>query len=67
MTIKTHDLGMSYLDDTQFIAELIKHEANIPVPYADSKGIATIGIGANLKIRDYMALVLDQLGVFTNN
>ena len=67
MTIITHNLGMSYLDDSQLIAELIHFEANIPVPYADSKGIASIGIGVNLRANgdNYLALVLDQLGVFT--
>ena len=44
MTISTHDLGMSYLDDTQFIALITHFEANIPVPYADSKGIGIKGV-----------------------
>jgi hypothetical protein len=65
MTIVAHDLGMSYLDPTQLPAKLSLEEGDIPVPYADSKGIATIGIGVNLTNKNYMALVLDQLGVFS--
>ena len=65
MTIATHNLGMSYLDTTQLPAMLVKEENNISVPYADFVGIATIGIGVNLKEKNYMALVLDQLGVFS--
>ena len=65
MSIATHDLGMSYLDDSQFVAELIIREDRQPLPYADSRNIATIGIGVNLKVNAYMALVLDQLGVFS--
>ncbi len=63
----THDLGtgVSYLADNHLIAELIDSEADISVPYADSKGIATIGIGVNITIPANMALVLDQLGVLS--
>jgi len=65
MTINTVNLGMSYLDNSQLVALLKIEEGRELVPYADSKGIATIGIGVNLTNSKYMALVLDKLGVFT--
>jgi GH24 family phage-related lysozyme (muramidase) len=65
MTINYGSLGMSYLDPSQLPAMLTLEESNIPVPYADSVGIATIAIGVNLTVLGNMALVLDQLGVFS--
>ena len=77
MTISTHNLatGVSYLDATQLTALLTQLEFYVDVPYADStdpaKAKATIGIGVNLMVQDasggypYLALVLDQLGVFS--
>ena len=68
MSITTHDLGtgISYLDANQLPALLGQEEDNVAIPYADSLGIATIGIGVNLRVSKYMALVLDQLDVFSN-
>jgi len=67
MTINYGSLGMSYLDPSQLPAMLIAEEDNIPLPYADSAipAKATIGIGVNLTVPGNMALVLDQLGVFS--
>jgi GH24 family phage-related lysozyme (muramidase) len=56
---------MSYLDPSPLPAMLTRVEGNKAVPYADSVGIATIGIGVNLAVPGNMALVLDQLGLFT--
>jgi len=65
----THSLGtgISYLDDTQLIAELLTYERYIDVPYADTATPpkATIGIGVNITESAHMALVLDQLGVLS--
>jgi hypothetical protein len=66
-TIKAHNLaaGVSYMDDSQLMGVLVANEDRIPLPYADSNHLATIGIGVNLTLGSNMALVLDQLGVFT--
>ena len=42
---------------------LLEEEQDNPVPYFDSQGHASIGIGVNLTVPGNMALVLQQLGV----
>ncbi len=65
MTIQCRTLPENYLADDQLPALLRKFEGDVPVPYADSKGIATIGIGFNIREnQNYLALVLQELGVF---
>ena len=63
MSINYGSLGVSYLAATELPALLGNVEGNIPLPYADSRGIATIGIGVNLSVPGNMALVLSQLGL----
>lgn len=62
-----HSLGESYVDSNQFPQMLLVEEGYVDLPYADSSAshYATIGIGVNLVGNpNYMALVLQQLGVF---
>lgn len=54
--------GVSYLDQNQFPQMLLLEEGEVPLPYSDSQDIATIGIGVNLTVTNYMALALQQLG-----
>ena len=66
MAIIPKQLGTHYLDPYEWPALMEKFERHIPVPYDDKskKHIATIGIGVNLRERNYLALVLKKLGVF---
>jgi len=66
MTIQYRNLPESYLADAQLPSLLEKLERQVEAPYADSKGLTTIGIGFNIRQnRPYLALVLQELGVFT--
>ena len=66
MTIQYHNLPDSYLADDQLPRLLETLEDQVPVPYADTKGNATIGIGINIRQNpSYLALVLQELNVFT--
>src|SRR5213592_203065 len=66
MSIQTHALGRSYLDDAELPELLRLFERYVAVPYADPVGIATIGIGINIDQTNdgNVALVLRYLGVF---
>jgi hypothetical protein len=59
-TIQAHPLGASYLDSSQLLLFLTTAEGNFPDVYADGKGIATVGIGVNIRQPGYLALVLQQ-------
>ncbi len=66
MAIQYQPLPESYLADAQLPTTLRKFEDFVAVPYADSKGLATIGIGFNIRqVQAYLALVLKKLNVFT--
>lgn len=62
MAIIYRPLGKSYLDSSEWPALMRKFEDYVAVPYDDKskKHIATIGIGVNLKVRGYLALVLKR-------
>lgn len=65
MSIQYRTLPESYLNDGQFPELMKKFEKDVPGVYDDGKGIATIGIGVNIRQNErYMALVLKELGVF---
>ncbi|MHB8549236.1 MAG: hypothetical protein ACYDAZ_08765, partial [Thermoplasmataceae archaeon] len=63
----SQSLGESYLSPDQLPLMLTNEENDIPVPYSDSQGNPTIGIGVNLTVTTNMALVLQQLGVLTSS
>src|SRR5262245_31710594 len=65
MPLNTRALPQPVLDPAQLPAFLEWIEGNIPQAYNDGIGIATIGIGINLKLPGNMALVLRKLGVIT--
>ncbi|HVK54292.1 MAG TPA: hypothetical protein VM532_04595, partial [Burkholderiales bacterium] len=66
MTITYHSLGRSYLDPVELPQMLRKEEGHVPGIYDDlsENHLATIGIGVNVTLKPYMALVLRKLGVF---
>lgn len=58
MPIATHAPVLSF-------AELLRRfERFVPEAYDDGVHLATIGIGINLRLRAYVALVLKEIGVF---
>ncbi|MHB8562378.1 MAG: lysozyme family protein [Acidiferrobacteraceae bacterium] len=59
----SQSLGTSYLSPDQLPQMLLEEEGDKPLPYFDSQGFASIGIGVNLTVSGNMALVLQQLGV----
>ena len=61
-----HQLAVSYLDDTQLLSLIEVVEGDVPKPYADTKGIATIVLGINITIDANLAFVLNELGVFSS-
>src|SRR6266496_2688382 len=67
MTINYRSLGRSYLDSAELPEMLKKEEDYLDLPYDDGRHIATIGIGINLTLKPYLAVVLGKLQVFAKD
>lgn len=67
MAIAYHNLGRSYLHKDEFTALMKAYEGYYSGVYDDGAQIATIGIGINLKVRNWLARTLQELGVFASN
>ena len=55
----SQSLGESYLSADQLPHMLTVEESDILLPYSDSQGNPTVGIGVNLTVPDNMALETD--------